>query len=565
MASSIVGVAFESGRVRAVEVESWRSSRPKVVRVGEERLLASSFVGGAIVEPGDIRDALVRLFANGDFASNDVVLVLDGRQTMVRRSLLPNGTSSELRAAAAFDIEELLGYELKEAIFDVAPVRLTTRDGVDWMSTLVVAVHQPDLESLQGIATAADLRPVATHSTAEALVRSIRSSWSGPESQSGAPTSPGDSGPETLVALISVGDSETDIVIRDHGGVVFSRTLASGVGEAESDSAEELESHLRDLAADSAQTWLAASGAGARKENASFDRIGTGVEKTLRYYQTDVDSRELSQIILSGPRATVSGLHEHLSQTLRLEVHLSVAPDSWPVDDHDWHGYERAYGAVLCQSRTQGGVRRTFNLTPWAEQRRRQDHKRRLVTMALTLLVVALVTSLTWAQRQRIEIARDQLDEAASSLSDLEAAVSEFDELALSYSQVNVGASQADQLLASEIGYAVVLQEVASVMPADAELVSVQMRRVERGETVAGTTVEPPVALVTISGLATDLASISDVLAAISSTTLVEGAWLTQTSASPDLGDGSEASFSIEAVLTSRAQPMRTAFDRETN
>ena len=72
--TSIVGVDFGGGMLRAVELSDADKSRPTIERYNEMPLPEGAVVRGEVVEPNTVATALKRLWSTGGFTSKSIAI-----------------------------------------------------------------------------------------------------------------------------------------------------------------------------------------------------------------------------------------------------------------------------------------------------------------------------------------------------------------------------------------------------------------------------------------------------------------------------------------------------------
>ncbi len=564
MADSVIGLMIDSDKIRAVEVQKWKGANPRAIRAGEIQLPPSAFVNGLIIDPEALSSALRTLWRAERFGTKRVILSVDGRQAIVRRTELPTASADGMRRAAGFDIEELLSYPLDEAIFDVSEIEdadsmtdhqaaNTEEQEAAWGSAIVIAIHESTRQSLLDVVAAAGLKPAGLYLASEALARSVAATGEPAEPPGG--DSPSRDGVAAAIAVVAVGENQTDVVIRDSGGILFSRTLTVGVGVTALNVADELESHLEGLSGYRSRTdGQTESERRASIAQAGLSTVVEGVRRTLSYYQSELDRRGIARIVITGPRAQVDGLVPAMSSALGATVQLGEPRVAWRQSLGSWHGYATALGAVLSNSRS-ARDQRTFSLEPWADQERRGDRHRMLIGTAAAVAVAGFLVSLS---ASRSEIVRDQEAIATGlekNVDGLGAEIASYEGLVAQADLVQFKAGQVGTIRQQQIRFPLVLQEVAAAMPVESQLTSITMGRADASQDVLGYFGPRPVGVLALNGLAEDLSGVGDFVLDMSASELATGFWLNQSTIGPIGGsDRTGATFSMEGVITQAAQ-----------
>ncbi len=455
----------------------------------------------------------------------------------------------------------MLSYPLDEAIFDVAEIENVGRaqasgpgEQTTWVSAIVIAIHESTRQTLLAAAEQAGLKPIGLHLASESLARSI--------AHGSAPGAPADKEGVTseteeadVSAVIAVGENQTDVVIRDSGGILFTRTLTVGVGVTALNVADELESHLEGMSGYRSRT----DGQSESERRASAAQAGVatvveGVRRTLTYYQSELDRRGIARITITGPRAQAAGLVPAMATSLGSEVHLGAPEVAWLESLGSWHGYATALGVVLCQSRSARDGR-SFSLVPWKDKERRIEKRRILVGAGGASIAAALLLSLSLAQSETVSQHESMATDLESSLEDIRVEIASYDSLLAQSDSVRIRLNQVSVIRQQEIRFPLVLQEIATVMPENSQLVSISMNRALADQDVVGYAGPRPVGVLSLSALSEDMAGVGSFVESMSSSELTTGFWLNQSSIGPvGASESIGAVFSLEGVITEAAR-----------
>ncbi len=548
MTDSVVGLVIESGSIRAVEIKRWRSKRPSILRSGEVDLPNTAFIGGAISDSDQVSLAMASLWRQAGFSTKRLVIAVDGRQAIVRRTVLPEANPDRLRRSAGFDIEELLSYPVEEAIFDVAEIDSIRKGDAPWVSALVVAIHHSTRTNLMGAAYAAGLEPIGVQLVSEAVVRAVAEKDGVSE--------------DRITAIVNVGESESDVVIRDRKGTLFSRALSAGVGDSALNIADELESQLEGLAGyRSPSVELDDSERRASAAQAGVSTVVEGVRRTLSYYQSEMDHRALGRLVLVGSRSEVAGLQSSMAQTLEVPVEVGQPQFGWRDSLGNWSRFATAVGVVLAEAGRTYDFR-SFSLVPHEEQQLILDRRRRLIGVAAATVTAVVLLSATLAKRGEVEARNLDAIAAAEFEEQVRLQVSDYEEAVVQQQNLARMTAEANQILSQDIGFSIVLQELAVVMPEDSQLVSIQMRRATLDEQVMGYVAPQPAGIISLSGLAPNLAGVADFVEGAAQNQFLDGIWLRQSSeGEPGVATGTGVLFSVDGVISDGARPQSELLD----
>ncbi len=109
MAQVIVGLDIGTSAVRAAELDI-SSSRNTLLTYGQVGLPPGSVVDGEIHDRTAVTEAITRLWKNGQFSSNSVVVGVAGLRAITREIDLPYVPDSEVDSAVRFQSEEVIPF-----------------------------------------------------------------------------------------------------------------------------------------------------------------------------------------------------------------------------------------------------------------------------------------------------------------------------------------------------------------------------------------------------------------------------------------------------------------------
>lgn len=309
MDSTSIGLDIGSTAVRAAEISVEKSQR-RLRRYAQVGLAPGAVVDGEVVNPGAVSEALRRLWAEGSFSSNKVVLGVSGHRLIVRQADVPALNDEDLRSALRFDAQELIPIPMEDATFDFQILErhgATDDDGRSTMRILIVAAHREllrgHLVALQG----AGLEAVAIDASPLALMRVV-------------PPSGPDSGVEALVAI---GGELTTVAVRQNGMPRFIRSLAVGGSKLTAGIANSM--HVDASIAESLKRGYAPAGAPqlaqARKAmTAELRDLGEDVRATMDFFVSQADGSRIERLLVTGGASQTDGLVEQLAGGLDLDI-----------------------------------------------------------------------------------------------------------------------------------------------------------------------------------------------------------------------------------------------------
>lgn len=535
MADRLVGLSFDGGEIRAVEVSPVRGGRYRCTRAGSIGVPEDSMRNGAIVDEKQLAAAIAELWQQSGFSTSRVRVSIDGRLAVLRRTEIPTGRDVDLREAAAYDIADLLSYSIDEAVYDVAVIDEFERDGRSWVKALVVSVSDDVIQAYRSLLAAAGLTMVEAAFMGDAITAGLDASAA----------LAGDA--EDVASLIvDIEDTVTSVFVHDSGGVRFARTIDAGVGASALSLAEELESELAFLSGDESPGGEVAS------QPSGVETVVEGVRRTMAYFD-EIDEQTLSTIVLTGSRSHAPSLSSGLEHALGLAVQRSAPIVSWPEGGPDYSGFEVALGAALL-GRVAYRSDRRLELRSEADRLTHSRTRQRVIAAVLTALV-AVLAGLDGYNRRAEAALESEAARAEEHVSDLvNDQLLTLDDAMFERDSLLVGEDLVRQLTDQRVRFLDVLQETAEVMPTNSQLVSVQLRRGDPETQLANSISGDQAGVVTFTGIAADLDVVGRWLDDVEEGRFVDGLWLDQ-SIKGEVGEsGSEASFFVvEGLITPSA------------
>ena len=533
----IVGLTIQQRTVRGIETKVSRSGHCTVLRTAEVSLDPAAFDGGRLVNAAQFTDCLRTLWAQGGFRSKRVQLVIDGRLAVIRRTELPSLGPAQLRKAASYDIAELLSYPIADAVFDVDEIEQFDRNGTTWAKALVVAVKESTLTELGDAVAAAGLKLVGADLAAEALARGVTY---------GSHVDPGDDHVDVPIAILDCEDTTTNIVIRDHSGVLFARTLGVGVGESTISMADELESALAQLSGSDGETLDESD-----SSSAGVAAVVESVRRTLSYYNAELDQRPIERVSVAGARGQAMGLLAAIENTLGMPAEVSTSMAEWP-NGIAIHGYETPIGAAIGAA---GSKARHLGLTSDRERANQSKRRTRAAALASGLPVGAFLMLAALGQLGEVSAARNSAAQSEATTAALALRLSTLEESSSLIDEWQAAVATVDSVEAQQLRLELVVQQLAASMPADTRILSLELQRGLAGELPPGYDGPTPAGVVTVSGIADDLDGVSRWLTGASNSPALDGLWLEQSTFGP-IGTNGEfgALFSAKGVITTEAQ-----------
>jgi type IV pilus assembly protein PilM len=310
MASTVVGLDFGRGVIRAAEVQGAASARPTLVRYHQIPVPESAVDRGDVVDKGTVASALKQLWAQGKFKSRKVIVGVGNSRVLVRELSVPRMPMNRIRETLPFQVQDVLPVPVNEALLDFYPVAEVAEDGKPAIQGLLVAaIKESVLQTVEAV-EAARLEPIDVDLVPFALHRAV---MVGGAAQGAVALV--HIGAETSIVLISVNGVPAFVRIIQNGSDDINRALVSRLG-MEASQAEYIKRHF----------GLSTQGAGAELRPA-FEVIyeATGdlvvaIRNTLSFYLSSKAGAAVERVLLSGGGAELNGFATALADATRIPV-----------------------------------------------------------------------------------------------------------------------------------------------------------------------------------------------------------------------------------------------------
>lgn len=472
MATRVVGLDLGSYGVRAVEL-SLGNGQPTLERFAQVTLPPGAIRDGEVVDAGAVSAAIRRLWSEGGFKSKRVVVGVANQRVIVRLAEMPTMTESDLQASLQYEAQELIPIPVDDAILDFQILDdVITKDGDPRMRVLLAAAQRDMVRSHLAAVEGAGLRADVVDVVPFAMVRALASASNPFEFDGGAE------------AVVCIGGGVTNVVVHEQGVPRFVRVLLVGGDDVTEAIAREL-----DVPLDQAETLKRQADAGspdpgvARAGQVVRDRLGSLVEEvrgSLDYYLAQSQSSSIARILVTGGGSRMAGLMERLQAQLGANVEparplagLRVGKGVGLTEGElaEAESLLTVPIGLAMAGESRKGVRR-ITLVP-REVAIGREQRRQVVLAGASVAALATLLVGAWAARggqladeranaAKTELQAQSLQKEVASLADT---VSLDSELAERRGQVT-------SVLAGDVAWTKLFNEVATVLPSDVWLTS---------------------------------------------------------------------------------------------
>jgi len=304
----MVGVDIGSSSVKAVELQG-KNGDFQLVSLGYEGLQPDSVVDGQIMELNAVSSAIGNIFTEHKIKTTKVAAGVNGHSVIVKNIVLPQMTDDELQESFAWHAEEHIPFDISDVNLDYH----VTDSAPDAIHVLLAACKRDKVANLKQAIQLAGKQPAVIDVDAFALQNCYELNY--------------DPQPGTVVALLNIGASTTNINILNGNRSVFTRDATFGGNQYTSllqkelgltfDQAEQVKRGMplpESIEARDIQPIL----------DTVSDILALEIQKTMDFYRATVEDGEeaVQQILVSGGGSKLRGLIEFLAS--RFEVSVEV-------------------------------------------------------------------------------------------------------------------------------------------------------------------------------------------------------------------------------------------------
>jgi len=510
MESTSIGLDIGSSAVRAAEIHVRRDGRRQtdpavktLLRYAQVGLPAGAVVDGEVINGRVVSEALRRLWTEGGFSSNKVILGVSGHRVIVRQADVPALDEEDLRSALRFDAQELIPIPMEEASFDFSILDRgvgSDEDGKSTMRILIVAAHRDLLRAHLSALRGAGLEAIAIDATPLSLMRVI------PPGGSTAPTATrtprGEGGPDITTgveALVAIGAEMTTVAVRQNGVPRFIRSLAVGGSKLTAGIANAM--HVEPAVAERLKRGAVPIASpqlvqARRAATTELRDLAEEVRATVDFFVAQSDGTTIERLLLTGGAAQTEGLVETLAGGLNVDIQLidpfgDLLLDDIGLDEEQLQ-VARAAAATAVGLALWPAEPERSRLSVLPDEVAATRRARRLMGMtAAGLAVMAAVLAVTGVGRMlAVHDARSQVRAAQQHVTSLKTEVASLQAATAVDQKVQNRADLIVTALSGDIDWVRVLGQLASVMPTQVSLGSFTGTRTlaAAGTTTTGST-----------------------------------------------------------------------------
>jgi type IV pilus assembly protein PilM len=527
VARRLIGLDIGTNAVRVVELEPG-SDLPRVTSFGQVALPPDAMREGEVVDRAAVTAAIQRLWKELSLRKGEVRVGVASPRVLVRTLDLPVMSEEDLAGALRFQAQELIPIPYEEAVLDFQvieqlPVPETTGDGVppqQMQRVLLAAAHRDMVANLVAAVRAAGLTVGAVDLVPLALIRAI-----------GRRVSDNGSGAE---AIVDIGGGATVVVVHEAGLPRFVRILGLGGRSVTDAIVRELGLPYDQAEALKRQTSQVPEDVAAQARAAMARPVGDLVEQirgSLDYYRGQAATPRLLQVTLTGGGSLLPDIAPQLRDLVGLPVEpaepreqLEIGDIGFPTDRvHDIDPYLPTPAGLAL-----GGLATGRRITLLGPDGRGALGGRRtwMVAAAVAALLILLLGGIWWVRKSALDREKDQLSEVQAENARLQQERDSLSAAEQTELEIEGLQAQVERLLATDISWARMLQEIARTIPNDTWLTAFQGSSANSpGATggTTGTTTAPSTTAPSTTPTTSTAGGVSDSSSTTSSTTTAGG------------------------------------------
>lgn len=468
MARRLIGLDIGSNAVRVVELEP-SGELPRITSFGQVALSPDAMRDGEVVDVAAVTAAIQRLWKELSLRKGEVRVGVASPRVLVRTLDLPRMSEEDLAGALRFQAQELIPIPLDEATLDFQvledlPVDEPTADGAppaQMQRILLAAAHRDTVNNLVAAVRGAGLTVAAVDLVSLALIRAI-----------GRRVTDNGTGAE---AIVSIGGGVTVMVVHEAGLPRFVRVLGLG-GRLLTDAiARDLAIPFDQAEALKRQTDQAPEEIAARARAAMarpLADLGEQIRGSLDYYRAQPGSPRLLRVTLTGGASVTPGLAEQLHDLVGVPVEPATPRDQVEIGDIGFPAdrvesldpyLPTPTGLAL------GGLATGRRINLFGGESRSEALQQRVIAIVAVVGILLLLAlgGIWWIKKSALDTEKARLAKAKTenaqlvtekvSLADAEQAQAEVENLR----------GQVEGVLAQDISWSRMLQEIARTIPND--------------------------------------------------------------------------------------------------
>jgi type IV pilus assembly protein PilM len=306
---SVVGLDIGSSGIKLVELKERKQGEFTLQRLGVEPLSPEAIVDGSIMDSSLVVDAIHRLNDQTKVKSTNYATSLSGHSVIIKKIQLPSMPLEELDESIKWEAEQYIP-------FDINDVRLSYEvlsdgePGRDNMDVLLVAVKRDKVNDYVSVISQTGKTPTIVDVDAFAVQNAYEANY--------------DLNPRSVVALINMGASVTNINILSRGTTVFWRDITMGGNHFTESLQREFNLSFQQAEAlkrgDPVDRYTAADARGVLEKVSA--EMASEIRKTFDFFSATSSEGPVDELVLSGGCALTPNLLQVLRERFEVPTEL---------------------------------------------------------------------------------------------------------------------------------------------------------------------------------------------------------------------------------------------------
>jgi type IV pilus assembly protein PilM len=306
-AKGLVGLDVGSSAVKAVELKK-RGDSYELVNFGVEFLGQDTVVDGAIMDALSVSAAIQRIFTENKIKTWNVATSVSGHSVIVKRITVNAANNEELDSVIHYEAQQHIPFDISDVNLSYQP--LGESSSGQGMDVMLVAVKHEKILNHTNVLSQANKTPCVVDYDGFAMFNAFEANYE----VSG----------DTIVALLNIGASITNIVVGRGGTPLFTRDVSVGGNQYTDTLQKEL-----DLSYEDAQKLKQGQEVGGITREQKIPHLRSvseilmlEVQKTFDFFRQTTSAENTQQIYLAGGTAKIEGLVEQLKEEFRVPVEI---------------------------------------------------------------------------------------------------------------------------------------------------------------------------------------------------------------------------------------------------
>jgi type IV pilus assembly protein PilM len=301
----LVGLDIGSSAVKAVELKK-RGDSYELVSFGLELLGQDTVVDGAIMDALTVSAAIDRIFDGNKIKTRNVATSVSGHSVIVKRITVNAANDEELHEAMPYEAQQHIPFDISDVNLSYQPLGGSpSGEGTDVM---LVAAKREKILNHTNVLTQANKTPFVVDYDGFAVFNAFEANY--------------DVSSDTIVALLNIGASITNIVVGRGESPLFARDVSVGGNQYTDILQKEL-----DLSYEDAEKLKQGREVGGITREQKLPHLRSvseilmlEVQKTFDFFRQTASAENTQEIYLAGGTAMIDGLVEQLKEEFRVPV-----------------------------------------------------------------------------------------------------------------------------------------------------------------------------------------------------------------------------------------------------